>query len=136
MTGLIGIPNKKNPYFSNVAGAAAFSVGEEATDVITVRVTLKTPQLGAVAGKAGVFFFLSDDASGNSVVGTAADGGVASGTNGFLMSLVTGKAGFAVTEDDGTVDIAVTHSGGAKTCYLCVVLPTGGVAVSGAVTFA
>jgi hypothetical protein len=133
MTGRID--DAYNPYYSNAVARATFTVGTEATDVITVAVQLKDRNSNDIGERVKVGWFLSDDANGDSLVATAASGGVAAGTDGWVSSDVTGKRGIAVSESDGDIDIAITHSG-AKVCYLGLIMPSGNVVMSGAVTFA
>ena len=79
--------------------------------------------------------YLSDDANGDSIAGTAPDGGIAIGTDGLLEETTANKAGFVTTEADGDFDITITESS-VDTWYLVVVLPSGKLSVSGAITFA
>ena len=120
---------------AGVATGAAFTVAAEAADTITVAVQLKDALDAALAVRAGVLAYLSDDATGDSVVATAPSGNVVIGTDGLAIPLVAKKC-FAVTsEANGKFDLSLTEAG-AKTVYLVVVLPTGKLAVSGAITFA
>ena len=126
----------KSPFKGGRVGGAAFNVGAEVANVITVGVQLRGQSGKDLAQRGKVDWFLSDDANGDSVVATAPDGGVAAGTDGWVTSLVTGKCGWAGSESDGDIDIAITHAAGAKTCYLVIVDDFGNYNVSGAITFA
>jgi hypothetical protein len=112
-----------------------FTIGSEAVNAINVGLQLNDAGGSALAVRTSVFVYLSDDANGDSVAGTAPDGGWAIGTDGLLIPLVTGKAGLVISEADGDIDITITESGVA-TWYLIVVLANGKLAASGAITFA
>jgi len=116
---------------------AVISVGSEgAGSIINVTVQLMDRDNGnEIAERVGFFGYLSDDAYGNSVVSSAPDGGWAIGTDGLLIPVVTNKAAKLVTENDGDLDVNITHAGGAKTVYLVLVMPDGQLYVSGAITF-
>ena len=112
-----------------------FTIGSEAGNVINVGLQLNDAGGTALATRASVFAYLSDDANGDSLAGTAPDGGWAIGTDGLLMSVEANKSAMLVSEADGDIDINITESG-ADTWYLVVVLPNGLLTASGAITFA
>jgi len=116
---------------------AVITVGSEGTgSIINVAVQLFDRDNGnELAERVGVMGYLSDDAYGNSVVSSAPDGGWAIGTDGLLIPVVTNKAAQFVTENDGDLDVNITHAGAAKTVYLVLVMPDGQLYVSGAITF-
>lgn len=116
--------------------AATFVVGAEAANVKNVSVQLKDADGADLAIRGSVLAYLSDDANGDSVIGTAPDGGVAIGTDGLAIPLVASKTFLLTSESDGDIDINITHAAGAKTCYLILVLPNGKLTASGAITFA
>jgi len=124
--------------FDNAGALAAvgFTVGAEAANAINVALQLKDAQGNDLAVHSSVFAYLSDDASGNSIVSAAPDGGWAIGTDGLLIPVVANKAAHLTSESDGDIDVTITHAAGAKTCYLIVVLPNGKLSASGAITFA
>jgi hypothetical protein len=124
---------KKSPFHSALVGGASFTVGTEATNVITVAVQLKNQSLRDLASRGHVDWYLSADANGDTVA-TAASGGVAAGTDGVVATTITGKAGFAISEADGDIDFAITDTG-TPTMYLVLRLPDGSLAVSGVITF-
>lgn len=130
------VPKKNSPYDYTAVNDVGFTVGTETVNVITVAVQLKKPDGSDIAVRANVRWFLSDDANGDSLVGTAPDGGVAAGTDGWVSQTVTGKRGDAMSESDGDIDIAITHAAGAKTVYLGIILPDGTLKMSGAIIFA
>jgi hypothetical protein len=116
---------------------ASFTIGSEISNAINVAIQVKgdKSQSDATARK-GVFAYLSDDANGDSIVGTAPDGGWAIGTDGLLIPVVASKAAYLVSESDGDIDVTITHAAGAKTCHLILVMPSGRLVASGAITFA
>lgn len=116
---------------------AKITVGAEgAGSVMNVSAQLIDKDNGnEIAERIAIFAYLSDDAYGNSVVGTAPDGGWAIGTDGLLIPVVANKAAQLITENDGDVDVNITHAAGAKTAYLVLVMPDGQLIVSGVITF-
>lgn len=125
----------KSPFKGGRVGGAAFSIGTEAGDAITVSVQLRGQSGKDLPLRGKVDWFLSDDANGDSVVATAASGGVAAGTDGWVHPITAGKCGWAGSESDGDIDFVIIHSG-AKTCYLVIVDDYGNYNVSEAITFA
>jgi hypothetical protein len=112
-----------------------FTIGSEAGNVINVGIQLNDAGGTALATRASVYGYLSDDANGDSIAGTAPDGGWAIGTDGLLIPGVTNKSAIFVSEADGDIDINITESG-TDTWYLILILPNGLLAASGAITFA
>jgi hypothetical protein len=120
--------------FENVPLGATISVAAEDTDVVAVTIQLTDANGNDLGARGSVFAYLSDDANGDSVAGTAPDGGVAIGTDGLAIPLVAGKAFQLVSEADGDIDLEVTESG-ADTWYLIVVTAAGQLIASDALTF-
>lgn len=125
---------KSNPFQTSAVNAATFVIGTETSNVINIGIKLKD---GVAAGqeRLSVHAYLSSDAAGDSVVGTAPTT-VAIGTDGLAIPLVAGKAWLLVSEADGDIDLNITLSTGAATYYLVLVLPDGRLSVSKAITFA
>jgi hypothetical protein len=131
------VPDARSPYSQRAIANATFpTIGAEIANVITVAVQLKSDQGTDLAVRGSVQWYLSDDAAGDVLVATAPDGGVAGGTDGWTSPTVTGKRGQSVSENDGDIDIAITHAAGAKTVYLNIILPDGTIKTSPAITFA
>lgn len=116
--------------------AASFVIGAEAGNAINVAVQLQDGNAADLAVRGSVLAYLSDDANGDSIAASAPDGGWAIGTDGLLIPLVAGKAAQLVSEADGDIDVNITHAAGALTVYLILVLPTGKLVASAAITFA
>ena len=122
---------------------AEITVGTEAADVINVAIQLLGANGKDMTQRGSVLAYLSDDAYGNSVVATEHSGAVVIGTDGLLIPVLTGasatekaKTIFQLTsEADGDIDINITETG-TKTAYLVLVLPSGKLVVSGAITHA
>ena len=124
-------PFKSTEKVADVTGV----IGAEAANAISVACTVKDDVGAAVAARAGLRFFLSDDANGDSIAAAAASGGIAGGANGHVTQVVTGKIVYGVTEADGTLTIVVTEAA-AKTFWLVAQLPNGFLKVIGALVFA
>jgi len=116
-------------------GTATITVGAESGNVINVAIQLNDKADNALAARASVFAYLSDDANGDSIAASAPDSGYAIGTDGLIIPVVANKASVLVSEADGDIDISITESG-ADTWYLILVLPDGTLQASGAITFA
>lgn len=125
---------KQRAWESSAVNAVSFTIGAEAANVINVGIQLKDKGLD-VAERVSVLAYLSDDANGDSVAGSAPTT-VAIGTDGVAIPLVAGKCFLLTSEADGDIDIDITLSAGADTWYLVIVLPDGRLVPSGAITFA
>lgn len=135
-TGLLGVTATADE-INTLTGAVAsadITVGTQAGDVINVAVQLLDAAGDDLATRGNVRFYLSDDANGDSVAATAASGGIAIGTDGLAIEVVDNKAGWLTSEADGDIDLNITEAG-ADTWYLVIVLPTGLLVVSDAITF-
>ena len=128
-------PNELNKLDGAPLGAS-FTIGAEASNAINVVIQLLDGNGVDLAVRGGLLAYLSDDANGDAIVATAPDGGWAIGTDGLLMPVVASKAAYLVSESDGDIDVTITHAAGAKTVYLILVLPSGKLVASAAITFA
>lgn len=115
---------------------ATFTLGAEANDARNVGIQLKDALGADLNERACIFAYLSDDAEGDDLTATAPAGGAAIGTDGVAIPVVTNKAWQLVSEDDGDIDITITHATGAKTWYLILVMPNGTLVASAAIAFA
>ena len=120
----------------NAVADVNFTVGAEATNVINVVCQAVDADGNDVDEAVCLPYYLSGDSAGQTI-GTAHSSAPAVGTDGLLIpsggdSSLTGLAMF---ETDGDLDIDFTDTG-TGTVYLCIVLPTGDVAISGAITHA
>jgi hypothetical protein len=114
--------------------SASFVVGAETANVINVGIQLKARDGTDVAYRAGMSFYLSSDANGDTIESSGVDSW-AIGTDGILIpdggdSLVSGVV---ISEVDGDIDIDMTHAG-ADTFYLNL-LVDGEVYTSAVITF-
>lgn len=116
--------------------SVSFTIGSETGgNTRNVSVQLKDANGNDLAVRSNLLMYLSDDANGDSIAGTAPSGGWAIGTDGLLIPVVANKAAFLVSEADGDIDINIVEAAGA-TWYLIAVLPNGKLSASGAITFA
>lgn len=115
-------------------GTPSFVIGADAGTTINVAIQLKDSAGADLAVRGSVFAYLSDDANGDSIAGTAPSGGWAIGTDGLLIPVVAGKAAQLVSEADGDIDITITEAS-ADTWYLILVMPDGRLVASEAITF-
>ena len=73
------------------------------------------------------------DANGDAFVGTGGSTGIAVGTDGALIALVAKKVFLAISEADGDLDLTWTDTG-TEVAYLGLVMPTGKLIISAALT--
>lgn len=114
---------------------ATINVGSESTNVINVAVQLTDENGDDLAVRAALPFYLADDDDGDTPSTTAPDGGIAIGTDGAMLEWTDNLSGLLISEADGDIDIDITDTG-TPTFYLVLVLPTGKLVVSDAITFA
>lgn len=113
---------------------AAFTIGAESANVINVAIQLTDRLNGNEVGDAvGLFWYLSSDASGQSIA-SAPSGGVAIGTDGLLQEWTTNVSGLVTCETDGDIDINITETGD-PSYYLNLVMPDGKLITSGEIDF-
>lgn len=112
------------------------TVGAEAADVINVAIQLNDQEGKALSEVSALDFYLADDAAGLTPSTSAPAGGIAIGTDGALIETVANLSGTMISEADGDIDINFTNATTTPTFYLVVRLPQGGLAISGAITFA
>ena len=126
---------KKAPFASANITGATFTIGTEATNVINVGIQLHKVSGGNLDVRGALMAYLSDDANGDSITATGPSTESAIGTDGVLGILLAKKIYFLVSESDGDIDIDLTETG-AATWYLVLVMPSGKLVVSSAITFA
>lgn len=120
---------------SNAPFDASFVIGAESGgNVINVAIQLLDADGNDLATRAAVFFYLSDDADGDTVV--AATTSLAIGTDGVAIEYVSNSAGLLISEADGDIDLNIGDASGAATYYLVLVLPNGLLKVSDVIEFA
>ena len=111
-----------------------FTIGSESGNVITV----KCEVLGySSALKLPIVFdaYLSEASDGEGMTGTALSGDWADGGDGSLFfQISSGKYARWQTNDSGSCQIAMTHSG-ARNVYLVILLPNGLLSVSAVIAF-
>jgi hypothetical protein len=111
-----------------------YTIGTESANAITV----KCEVLGYSAALALPIVFdayISEASDGEGLTGTALSGDWADGGDGNLhYQIVTGKAARWQTNDSGSCQITMTHSG-ARNIYLVILLPTGLLSVSDVIAF-
>lgn len=128
------IPYAYSPFSSSPCDGATFVIGTEAANVITVAVQLKSG-VDDLAERAFVKAYFSTDAAGDTVKSNDAAMTTAGGTDGQLIELVADRLYALVSEVDGDIDVAITKTD-AGTIYLNIVLPSGKIVTSAAITFA
>jgi hypothetical protein len=124
---------------NKLSGAAIGTHTISCADDAAGTTSLCTIQLVNAAGadmavRTTVLIYLSDDATCDSIVGTAPSGGWVVTTDGLLMTMITNKAAWFTSESDGDIDFTITEAG-AKTLYVCLVDPLGRIIASAADVF-
>jgi hypothetical protein len=119
----------------NQCASATFTVGAESGgNTINVAIQLKDAAGTDMAIRTTLLWYLSSDANGDAVA-AATSSGIAIGTDGLLIEWTANVAGMVTSEADGDIDVNLVEAS-TGTWYLVLVLPTGKLAVSGAITFA
>lgn len=114
--------------------AAVITVGAMNTRTINVGIQLNDAGGAALATRASIYGYLSDDANGDSIAAVAPDGNVVIGVDGLLIPVVADKAFLLVSEADGDIDLDITMST-ADDWYLILVLPNGLLVPSAVISF-
>ena len=121
----------------NTALDAEITVGTEAQDTINVEVQLKDWNGDNLATYGMVDIYISTNAAGYNIDGKSnIDSELDIGTNGKILVLDAKKYAKVLSSSAGKFDIDIVEAGESYTIYLVVVLPTGAIKVSGAITFA
>lgn len=117
------------------AGGAQFTIGAEDTNAIITAIQVLDLDGKPLRKRVMLPFYFSSNAAG-SAIATAASGAVAiANSTGLLIASVAKLAGYVVTNTSGQANISITEADGLTT-HIVLVLPTGQLAVSGAITHA
>ena len=116
-----------------VPASAVITVGAESTNVRAITIAMKDGAGNAMTTRALVNVVVLADANGDAFVATGGSTGIAIGSAGALLALVAKKAFMLITEADGTADLTWTDVG-TEAAYLGIVLPTGELVISSALT--
>ena len=100
---------------------------------MAVAVQLKDYAGNDMTVKSTILSYFATDATGDVILTTAFDG-IANGTDGEVIELITGSTMLLTSESDGDIDITISESE-AFTGYLILVMPNGKLVASGACTF-
>ena len=119
----------------NQVAGATIVVGAESDPNINVTIQFTDAAGADMATPVCVPWYLADDAAGLTPASVAHSGGAAIGTDGALIEWVANLSGLLISEADGDADITFNEAGG-LTKYLVLVMPTGALVVSDAITHA
>lgn len=112
---------------------ASIVVGAEDTNVRAITIQLKKADGTDIAIRQSVQIAVLADANGDAFVTTGGSTGIAIGTDGALLPIVAKKLFAAISEADGDIDLTWTDTG-TEAAYLAVILPTGKMIISAALT--
>ena len=115
-----------------VAGAT-ITVGAENTNVRAITIQLTDGNGADIASRQAVQIAVLADANGDAFVTTGGSTGIAIGTDGALLAIVAKKLFMGISEADGDIDLTWTDTG-TEAAYLAVILPTGKMVISAALT--
>lgn len=117
---------------TGVFAGATFVVGSAHTDTVNVAVQLVDEDGNALTVPTTVTVLLFLDAAGAAFNTFSLTTALDAGTAGTLavLSADTGAVSSVVSEADGTFDIDIKYTTGAKDMYAAVVLPDGKIVVS------
>lgn len=116
-----------------VPASAVITVGAESTNVRAITIAMKDGSGNAMSTRAVLTLVVLADANGDAFATTGGSTGIAIGSAGALLAVVAKKQFTLITEADGTADLTWTDTSN-EVCYLGVVLPTGELVVSAAMT--
>lgn len=113
---------------------ATITVGAEVTNVRAITIQLKDANGNDIAYQEIVNIYVVGAANLNAIVTTGGSTGIAIGTDGAILTTVTAKKHFIVaSEADGDIDLTWTDTG-TEVAFLALVLPTGRIIFSDALT--
>ena len=123
-------PNEPVTPITNPAVGASIAVGDESGNVRIIDIYLKTAQ-NANIGYVQPFWIAMFSSAAMTTFATGGSTGIAIGTDGALLTVVTKKLFLATSEATGHVDLTWTDSG-TESVSLAVILPNGCVVASAA----
>lgn len=129
---LIAAPTDVVDLGGGVAGASIV-VGAENANVRAITIQLKDGQGNDLAVRSAVKIAVLADANGDAFVATGGSTGIAIGADGALLPIVAKKLFLAISEADGDIDLTWTDTG-TEAAYLAVILPSGKLVISAALT--
>lgn len=119
--------------FGGAVAGASITVGVEATNVRTIAIQLRDGLGADMARRSAVQIAVFADANGDAFVATGGSTGIAVGADGALLPIVAKKLFLAISEADGDIDLTWTDTG-TEVAYLGVILPSGKIIASAALT--
>lgn len=120
----------------NSFNRTGFTIGTKSTNTINVSVQLKDPRLRAVPGPLIANVYVSDAITGLGITATILTSPIVIGTKGTLLATPTSAKMVTVLSDvNGAFDLNLIQTASPQVYYLCVAMPDGSIAVSGAITF-
>ena len=120
----------------NTFNLATFTIPAKQTNTITVTVQLLDAHGKAIAEVAHCFIYLSDNADGSTLTGTATTSSIAINTNGaLLLTVVADKMVQVISDITGKIGLDIIQTAGGTKYYMVVVKPDGGLLISSAITF-
>ena len=111
----------------------SITVGAENTNVRAITIQLKDANGKDIKRRTMVDVVVLADANGDAFASTGGSTGIAIGTDGALLTVVAKKYFKAISEADGDIDLTWTDTG-TEAAYLGVILPTGRMVISSAMT--
>lgn len=112
---------------------ATITVGDEVTNARAITIQLKDSSGNDIVSRQMVGIVVLADANGDAFATTGGSTGIAIGTDGALLAVVAKKYFIAISEDDGDIDLTWTDTG-TEAAYLGVILPSGRMIISDALT--
>jgi len=112
---------------------ATITVGAENTNVRAITIQLRDSNGDDITSRQMVQIVVLADANGDAFAATGGSTGIEIGTDGALLAVVAKKYFIAISEDDGDIDLTWTDTG-TEAAYLGVILPSGRMVISDALT--
>ena len=113
--------------------SALITVGAEVANVRAITIQFHDGAGANLNYRLCVPILVLADANGDAFATTGGSTGIAVGTDGALLTLVAKKAFLAISEADGDLDLTWTDTG-TETAFLAILLPSGKLLLSSALT--
>ena len=117
-----------------IAGDVYYGIEVEAGDALTVTIQISDTNGTALATRAALPWYLSEDANGDAIANGAPSGGIAILADGLLLEWTADLSGLVVCEADGDINVVLTDNG-TDQFYFVLVMPDGSLNVSTILNF-
>lgn len=133
------LKKKGNPWKTDSFDIVAFTIGTKVSNVINVGMVLTDSRNQAIAEPVAFDMYLSGNANGLVIPGTAPSSATAIGTNGTLIpigaSAWVGMIWKGIANASGDIDINLTQTVAGNNYWLVITRPDGTIDISPEISF-